>query len=855
MSTTLTPLRATPTDLFANYAPPLGGFDEMFVAPGELRPHWQRFAAAINQLGATELSRRWEQAGRLIHENGISYNAYGDPHDQVRPWVFGAMPLLVAASDWRQLAGSLEQRARLLNLVLADLYGPQKLLHQGLIPPDLLFAHPGFLRSYHGQKPSGSCFLHLYAADLARSADGSWWVLADRTEAPTGVGYALENRIVSSRMLPQIFHNCQVERLAPFFIALRETLQGLAPKQRDNPRIVLLTPGPTSPNYFEDAYLSRYLGYTLVEGGDLAVRENRVLLKTLGGLLPVDVILRRLDSELCDPLELRGDSLFGVAGLVEAARSGNVAIVNSLGSGLIESPAFLSFLPQLCRELLGEDLKLPNLETWWCGDPQALEHVLAHLDELTIIPAFRRRSTDLRDRQQIGRLGKEQLIELLRSRPARFVAQRRPPRSTAPAWVNGAMQPWHVAMRPFLVATNDTYTALPGGLTRASSLEPLSIASSATEKSKDAWVLSDGPVRVVSLLQPPGAPVELRRSGTGLPSRVADNLFWLGRQVERAECGARLLRTVLTRLAGELVFERIPEMPALLRSLAHQGQIEPGFVVEGIREQLPAIEAILPTTVFDEAQSGSLRTTVVQLHRLAGLVRDRMSSDMWRIINRLDQDFQLPRRSGYSQGGADVTDALTRVNQMLIDLGAFSGLMHDSMTRTQGWRFLIIGRRLERALQLISLLLNTIVDTKENAESPVLEAILEVGDSSMTYRSRYLSHLHLAAVVDLLLTDESNPRSVAFQLVDLYDHVEQLPRDTAEPKRSPEQRIALAALNSVRLVDVESLCAVQPGKGRPLLERLLTRLATQLPKLSDAIGHRYLIHAGAPRQLEEVRPE
>lgn len=851
MSTTLTPPRASTNDLFTAYTPPADVFDELYESPGNRRPHWNRFADAINQLGPAELTRRWEQARRLIHENGISYNAYGDPRDQIRPWEFGALPLLIAAIDWRTMASSLEQRARLLNLILADLYGPQKLLQRGLLPPEFLFAHPGFLRPYHGQKPHGNSFLHLYAADLARAADGAWWVIADRTEAPTGVGYALENRIVSSRMLPQIFHNCQVERLAPFFIALRETLQSLAPRQRDNPRIVLLTPGPSSPNYFEDAYLSRYLGYTLVEGGDLTVRENRVLLKTLGGLLPVDVILRRLDSEFCDPLELRGDSLFGVAGLVEASRLGHVAIVNTLGSGLVESPALLAFLPRLCREVLGEDLKLPNVPTWWCGDPQALDHVLANLDRLIISPAFRRRATDIRDRQQLSRLSREQLVELLRSKPANFVAQESVPRSTTPVWTGDSMQPGKLSLRPFLVASGDTYVALPGGLTCAAFTGPLNIAMTAAEKSKDTWVLSEGPVRVVSLLQPPGAPVDLRRSGTGLPSRVADNLYWLGRQVERAECGARLLRTVLMRIAGEVSFERIPDMPVLLRALAHQGQIEPGFVVEGIREQLPAIEAILPSSVFDDGQAGSLRSVIVQMHRVAGLVRDRMSGDMWRIINRVDHDFQPPRRAG----AVDVTDVLTRVNQLMIDLAAFSGLIHDSMTRTQGWRFLLIGRRLERTLQTISLLLNTVVDVRESAESAVLEAVLEVGDSTMTYRSRYLSHLQTAAVVDLMLTDESNPRSVAYQLVDLHEHVEQLPRDTTEPKRSPEQRIALAALDSVRLVDVEALCETQPGKGRLLLERLLNRLASQLPKLSDAIAHRYLIHAGAPRQLEEVRPE
>jgi uncharacterized circularly permuted ATP-grasp superfamily protein/uncharacterized alpha-E superfamily protein len=823
-------------------------YDEFVDASGAPRRPWQTFAASLSQLGAGELARRWDQAQRQIRENGVTYNLYGDAFGLARPWPLDALPVLLAGDEWQRLAGALEQRARLLNLVVADVYGPQRLLTEGLLPPELIFGHPGFTRPYHGQSVPGGCYLHLYAADLIRSGD-SWWVLADRTEAPSGAGYALENRIVVSQMLPQVFHDCQVQRLASYFIELRKTLSELAPQNRDNPRIVLLSQGPRNPNYFEDAYLSRYLGYALVEGGDLAVRSNRVLLKTLSGLLPVDVILRRLDDEDCDPLELRGDSSLGVAGLLQAARSGHVVIANALGSGLVESPAFLAFLPGLCRALLGEDLKLPSVATWWCGQPQGLDYVLANMNRLVIKQAFRRGAQEPVFGEHLSRMNAAQLADAIRAQPYAYVAQEQVVGSTAPVWNGGEVQAWNLSLRAFLVRAGEGYDALPGGLSRASG-PAQSPEAAPPEGSKDTWVLSEGPVKHVSLLTPAGQPIELKRSGADLPSRVADNLYWLGRQAERAEGAARLLRTVFIRLASEAELDSLPELPVLLRALADQGQIEPGFVVEGIREQLPAIDSELPRLMFDENQPGSLRHTLTALYRVASIVRDRMSLDTWRILNRIEQQTQPPRR-GRTLEPAEV---LAILGELIIDLAAFAGLATESMTRTQGWRFLDIGRRLERSLYTIGLARNVVTRLPQE-EGPVLESLLEVADSLMTYRSRYLSSLQLAPVLDLILTDETNPRSLAFQLVALADHVEQLPRDRNQPQRSPEQRIMLSALGSLRMVDIEALCEPQADGERAYLERLLARLASQLPKLSDVISHRYLIHAGSARQLAEIRPE
>ncbi|HJZ53503.1 MAG TPA: circularly permuted type 2 ATP-grasp protein, partial [Gemmataceae bacterium] len=325
------------------YQPPAAGYDEAAGPAGTPRPHWSAFYRSLDHLGPTELGRRWREAQHLIRENGVTYNVYGDPRGISRPWQLDPIPLLIAPDDATHLERGLVQRAKLLELVLADLYGHQKLLRDGLMPPELVFPNPGFLRPCHGVKLPGGRFLHLYGANLGRGADGHWRVLGDRTQAPSGAGYTLENRIVMTRTLPEAFRDCRVHRLALFFRTFRDTLRELAPRNRDNPRIVLLTPGPYNETYFEHAYLARYLGYTLVEGGDLTVRDNRVFLKVLGGLQPVDVILRRLDDSYCDPLELRGDSFLGIPGLVQAVRAGNVAVANPLGSGLVEAPALLSF--------------------------------------------------------------------------------------------------------------------------------------------------------------------------------------------------------------------------------------------------------------------------------------------------------------------------------------------------------------------------------------------------------------------------------------------------------------------------------------------------------------------------------
>src|SRR4051794_16161497 len=434
------------------YPPPAGGFDEAHDPAGYPRPHWAPFFRSMADLGPSELARRWRDAQHLIRENGVTYNVYGDPRGIARPWQLDPVPLVIAPAEAAHLERGLVQRARLLELVLADLYGPQQLLQSGLVPPELVFPNPGFLRPCHGIRLPGGRFLHMYAANLGRGSDGRWRVLGDRTQAPSGAGYTLENRIVMTRTLPEAFRDCRVNRLALFFRVFRDTLREIAPRNNDTPRTVLLTPGPYNETYFEHAYLARYLGYTLAEGGDLTVRDQKLYLKLLDGLQPVDVVWRRLDDDYCDPLELRGDSFLGVPGLVQVVRAGNVVVANALGSGLAESPALLPYLPALCKHLLGEELLIPSVPAYWCGDPASLEHVRAHLPRMVIKAAFPSMRFDPIFADKFTRQQREELIARIQARPWAYVGQEHLNLSTTPVLTDLDIVPRHVVVRAYLAA-------------------------------------------------------------------------------------------------------------------------------------------------------------------------------------------------------------------------------------------------------------------------------------------------------------------------------------------------------------------------------------------------------------------
>jgi uncharacterized circularly permuted ATP-grasp superfamily protein/uncharacterized alpha-E superfamily protein len=812
------------------YAAPEGHFDELRLASGEPREDWERLLAALDALGRDELQRRWREGERLIRENGVTYNVYGDPRGIDRPWQLDPIPRLVAEAEWRAIEAGVVQRATLLDRVLADVYGPQRLLKEGLLPPELVFANPGYLRPCRGLPlpPSGER-LQVYAVDLARSPDGRWWALGDRTQAPSGAGYALENRIVLSRIMPEPFRVFPVQRLAGWFSALHDGLSQLSPSG-DTERVVVLTPGPYNETYFEHAYLARYLGFPLVEGADLTVRDERVYLKTLGGLAPVDVILRRQDDAWCDPLELRGESTLGIPGLVQAVRAGNVAVANALGSGLVESPALLAFLPSLCRGLLGEELLLPSVATWWCGQPSELGYVAQNLERLVLKPAFPRAGSDAVFPAELGTEERAAFLARLEADPLQYVAQERIALSTAPSAAGGVdAEARHLVLRVFATSCRGRWSVMPGGLTRVSySADSLVVSSQRGGGSKDTWVLR-GERENESERAAPGrglGPLDVQRAHTVLTSRVADNLLWLGRISERAESAMRSLRAALRQLAEEplrVANARPPDAVALLQAL---GRIDAGS---------GTLEERTLAAIFGLERSDALGFAVRQLHRLAWHVRDQLSADAWRVLSRLEPELALPPAL---HPALRVSAALDCLDRSLVSLSAFSGLVTESMTRGLGWQFLDLGRRLERGIGLAELLRVGLAE-EHSEEWRRLETILEVAAGAITYRSRYQTAPQLTLVLDLLLLDETNPRSLAFQLAAVTDRLERLPRAQAP---------ALIALRErLRTTSAAALATTEEGR-RGALSSLLGDAVQALAAACESVSLAYLIHALPRRQ-------
>src|ERR1700681_4409429 len=792
-------------------------YDEMSADGVPPRPHWAPLMDSLQAIGSEELGRRWARAERRIRENGITYNIYGDPLGASRAWQIDIVPLLIPADEWRFIEAGIMQRAQLLNLLLEDLYGTQDLVAQGRFPAALLYANPAFLRPLVGVPVPAHSYLHMLAVDLARSPDGQWWVLADRTQAPSGSGYALENRTIVSDVLPDLFRSSNVLRLAPFFRAQREALTKLT--QRDNPRIVLLTPGPLNETYFEHSYIARYLGFTLVQGADLTVRRRRVYLKTVDGLEKVDVILRRVDDSFCDPLELRGDSLLGVPGLVDAIVAGNVKVANALGSGLIETAAIMPFLPGLSGHLLGEKLKLPSVATWWCGQTYALNWVLDHLDSVVVKPAFPSRGMEPVFGAELPHAEKGKFAEQLRARPHEYVAQEQVALSTAPVWDSGRLNSRSVVLRTYVLNTGSGWIAIPGGLVRVAEAEGSVVSMQRGGHSKDAWVLWDSPVDTFSMLRPRNEPVELRRVSRVVPSSVADNAFWLGRYVERAENIARILRAMIPRVRRAEQAELVC-LVGLHKCLGSRHSKLPKA-----KHRQPTsveLEQEMTSLLTDAKRPDSLACTLAAVSRIGGNIRERLSAAMIFLLRQLRDLIQIRHGTAFLEYPAMLTDCLEL-------LSAFSGMERENINRGLGWLFMTIGRRLERAIYLTRQLREITAPLTEEDWS-LLECLLEVADSSMTYRARYYTTLQHLAVLDVLMADETNPRSLDFQLSHLAGLYQQL-----APHLPVDLQTMRAALALLRSFDLRKLKYPLRGAAAANVSDGLSRLAAFLRELEGLL--------------------
>jgi uncharacterized circularly permuted ATP-grasp superfamily protein/uncharacterized alpha-E superfamily protein len=849
--------QSTVHSLLQQYIPDIPFYNEVLAADTTIQPDWEIFFSSLLKIGPEEIEHRNHDILRLMKENGVAYNIYNDPSGQSRPWELDPIPKIIAAKEWEHINAGLIQRAELFNLILKDIYGPQNLIKEGIIPQELIYLHPGFLRSCVNVDLPGTQHLILYAADMARGHDGRMWIISDRTQAPSGAGYALENRHAMSTVLPELFNDLQVKRLSPYFDALQKALTAIAPHKTENPRVVILTPGPDNETYFEHSYLAAYLGFTLVQGNDLVVKDNFLWLKTIEGLEKIDVILRRLDDNYCDPLELKSNSLLGVPGLMQVVRKGNVAIANPLGSSIVENAGLVPFLPAIARHLLKQELIMPSIATWWCGQPKEMQYVINNLHTLVIRRIFRNEA-GTRSTIDGAALTKEEaadLIEKIKANPYLYTGQEKINFSANPSWVNGQVKPCHSLFRSFLVSHHNSYIAMPGGLTRTNNAEDSFVISNQLGGiSKDTWVLSadeeeQQPLTLQLRSEASQYPVHKR----SLPSHTAENLFWVGRYTERVIYNARLQRTVMQRMLQSnkpFCVEEGSTEYQLLQILTQCTYSYPGFCEEE-EEQRDLVFAEpwaeLTDVLYNDKRAGSLSNNLLLLKNAVYSVRNFWAIDTWRVLLQMEEEWEKAKQ----QQLPEHLRMISTIDALNTSMFAFLGMNRESVRREQGWNILDMGRKIEQSLYIITLLRSSFpIKQAAKTEHELMESVLTATQSLITYRYTYQDHLQLPLMLELLLLDMNYPKSLAYLVHKIKRYVEQLPKTGKEAGLSEQERLVLEADTLLKLVSGNALAQhEQATKELKALNEFLDKLYGLLVNTSLLVSKTYFTHSQVQKQL------
>jgi len=853
---------ASQPDMFSSTT----GFDEFAAPDGTVRLGWSALTEGLDEFTETDLVRAQREVVRLLEDDNVTYTpspastiSIADEVDghlpmlsepptlsEPQPWKLDPLPLILDEREWAGLEAGLVQRAELLDAIMADLYGTRRLLAGGELPPSAIFDHEEYLRTLVGIAALTSQALFTVAVDLGRNLDGHWKVISDRTQAPSGAGYAMQNRRVVSRVIPEVYRDAHLHRLTPFFQAMRLALVDAAPSAVEDPRVVVLSPGTHSETAFDQAFVASLLGFPLLEGSDLTVRDGRVWMRVLGKLEQVDVILRRVDSYWSDPLELRAGSRLGVTGLVECVRQGTVSVVNNIGSGIMENPALIPFLPQLCERLLGEPLRLPSVDTWWCGEPNSLSHVLANFDSLVIRPISRGHGRSVLG-SAVTAAQREKLIRKIRAAPHRYVGQEVLQLSSVPTSENDRLVQRQVVLRSFAIRSASSYTAMLGGLARvsddSSNKGPL-VTSPDGGIAKDVWIVGREPMTAPRVVLPRRGTEAVREliptvsTTAAMVPRVLSDLFWFGRYAERAEDLLRLVLAVRTvAIETDLDTSQGRALEVLLQGVTHVSTTYPGFLARGV-EMMPELRSV----VLDRHRAGSVSQSIGALSMAAQGVRDQLSEDVWMVLAEIERALNALAANPYDQG-LQLTDASERV---LSGLLALSGIVSENMVRDPGWFMLDSGRGLERALQVLALLRFTVCQERSpETDRLVTEAVLTAAESIVTFRRRYRLRVRLEGLVELVVLDQFNPRSVAYQLNRLRTDLLAIPSTSPTAR---QLRLLDGLIERVRTADLVGLCQTIDEQ-RPTLAEFLGTLQSELRDLSETIRAAYQQSPPTPRPM------
>ncbi len=829
-------------------------YDEMFTPEMEVKPHWNQLFNGLKDLGEEGLKTRQKDIDWLLSENGVTYNVYNDPKGLHRPWNLNVVPCLLHESEWKTVSEGLKQRAELLNLVLKDIYGDRKLIKEGIVPSEIIYGHRGFLRQCAGINYSTDKLLSMYAADISRGTDGRLWVVNDRAEAPSGMGYALENRSTTSRILPEMFSKMNVKRLSGFFQEFNQMLLDASPENKENTNIVILTPGSHNETYFEHAYLASFLGYPLVQGNDLVVRDGFLWMKSLKGLKQVDVVLRRVDDVFIDPLELREDSHLGVAGLLDVVRRNNVAIINPVGSGVIENPGLIPFMPAIAEYFLKEELLLPQIASWWCGQEKERNFVLNNISNLVIKRIDRTNRESIHFGEFLSSEEKEKLKLEINKRPYRFVAQEKISFSTTPNLANGKFEPRNMVARAFSIATKDGYSVMPGGLVRvARDRNTFRVSNQRGGTSKDFWILEDTP-SVETKAQYLNLNTSISVSGLNdLPSLTAENLYWAGRYVGRTLVNARFLRMVLKQMVLVQDNNEKPDslkLQLLYKAVTQLSGTYPGFCKKNKKGEYAMdnpYEEIL-SVILDKDRAGSLAHTISMFSNSYYSIRNLWSSDMWRVFENIQKIW----KNFEEDSDRSINKMIKVLNQLITRLIAFMGLIEESIMVQQGLLLYFIGLQLEQSILTITKCRSLLtIKYDEQVEYELLEYLLVSHESLNIYRYSYRSYIKIEHVIDLLLFDLEYPRSLTFMFSRIKKDIAKLPHSNTINHLIDYQKYIFEGFSKLRLACAEDLVKTKSEQDllRKDLDDLFEHLSTLLFKTSQSISKTYFDHTNTQNQL------
>ncbi len=826
-------------------------FDEMLTSAMEVNPKWNNLLCNLNRIGTEGLVSRQRDLNWYLSENGVTYNVYNDPNGLNRPWNLNVIPLIIHENEWKTIEKGIKQRTEIINLIIKDIYGKRELIKNGIIPQEVIYSHRGFLRQCDQIQYNTDKHLLIHATDIGRGPDGRMWVISDRTQAPSGMGYALENRLTMGRVMPDLFENMHVKKLSEFFYLFNELLIEAGPGKKDDPHIVVLSPGPHNETYFEHAYISSFLGYPLVEGNDLIVRESKLWMKSLKGLKHIDVVLRRVDDMYADPLELKEDSQLGVAGLLEVVRKKNVSVINPVGCRILENPGLIPFMNGIAWYFLNEELILPQIPTWWCGQEKEKKYVLDHLSGLIIKRIDRYSAASIYFCDKMTRAELNDLHRQISDRPYRFVAQEKIGFYTSPTFVNEQLEPRNSVWRTFSIACKNDYYVMPGGLVRvASERGDLLVSNQKGGTNKDVWILEDNE-------RPDDKSASWNRKSAvsisgldDLPSHTAENLFWAGRYVGRTLTIARFIRMVLKQMTYIQFNERKPHsesLQLLFQAVTHITGSYPGFIIqEGKTIQVDEYSEIL-SIILDKNRPGSLSYTISMFRSSYYAIRNLWSADMWRVFDRIGKIWETLQYDDTIQ----IRDIIQLLDQLITRLIAFMGLVEESILIEQGLLLYFIGLQLEQGILNISkcrALL--IVQQNEQVEYEVLEALLTSHESLNIYRYSYRTYIKLENVIDLIILDLKYPRSLAYELNRLNKDLALLPQSKISHELTDYEKFVFEAFSKIRLANSKELITTEKDSLiRNKLDDMLLDISELLNNTSLAISNTYFSHIYSQNQL------